>query len=205
MAMIPMDRTTRTRLIYGALVLLVVGVYAMNAVMQQVWDAEKAEREALLEARRREELGIEPATLPEGPPSAFEIPPNHGPADAPVRIVVYVDSSNGCLEGVVETVSSASEVYGDLVHVDYRDTLKPELRTEAEEKQIGCEAGLLFNDEITRRAQPGEIAGLKTFIGPPDEGHYSSSDIYGAINYILKDAGIDPPAAALAAATPELH
>ncbi|HCU38240.1 MAG TPA: hypothetical protein DGT21_23300 [Armatimonadetes bacterium] len=97
---------------------------------------------------------------------------------------------------MVDAVAEAATAYGDLVHVNYRDTLDPDVQTDADARQIGCESAIFFNDEMVRRAQPGEFAGLKKFLGPPDEGNYATSDIYGAINYLLQDAGIEPPAEA---------
>lgn len=191
-----MNRTKRKHVIAGILIILVGGLYALNAVIQASWEREKADRKALLEARRREEAGVPPTTDPETPQKAFEVPPDSGPVDAPVRVAVYFNSTNGCLEGVVDAAAEAAAIYGDLVHVDYRDTIEPDVQTEADTKQIGCESAIFFNDEMVRRAQPGEFAGLKKFQGPPEEGNYTVSDIYGAINYLLEDAGIEPPAEA---------
>ncbi len=191
-----MNRTKRKHAIAGILVLLVGGLYALNAVIQASWEREKADRKALLEARRREELGLPPTTEPQANEKAFEIPPNSGPSDAPVRIAVYFNSTNGCLKSVVDSVAEAATIYGDLVHVAYRDTLEPDVQTDADAKQIGCESAIFFNGEMVRRAQPGEFAGLKKFQGPPNEGNYATSDIYGAINYLLEDADVEAPAEA---------
>lgn len=198
-----MDRSTRQYVIAGIVFLLVGGVCAFNAVMQGVWDREEAARKAFLEARRQEELASAPSAASEPPKSVFDVPPDTGPANAPVHVVVYFNSTNPCLEDVVKAVSTAVAVYGDLLRIDYRDTLDPEIQTEADGKQIGCESAIYFNGENVRRAQPGEIAGLKRFQGPPGDGNYSVCDIYGAINYLLEDAGIKPPPEALANATPD--
>ncbi len=191
-----MNRTTRKHAIAGIVALLVGALCALNAVTQRTWEREKADRKALLETRRRQELGLPATTESETPERAFEPPSDSGPPNAPVRIAVYFNSTNGCLKSVVDAVAEAATVYGDLVHVNYRDTLEPAVQTDADARQIGCESAIFFNDEMVRRAQPGEFAGLKKFLGPPNEGNYATSDIYGAINYLLQDAGIEPPAEA---------
>ena len=195
-----MNRTKRKHVIAGILILLVGGLYALNALVQATWEREKADRKALLEERRRQELGLPAPSDPQTPEKAFDVPPNSGPADAPVQIAVYFNSTNGCLKSVVDAVAEAAVIYGNLVHVDYRDTIEPDVQTDADARQIGCESAIFFNGEMVRRAQPGEFAGLKKFQGPPDEGNYAISDIYGAINYLLADVGIEAPAEARAKA-----
>jgi hypothetical protein len=196
-----MDHKRRRNVVILIVLLLILGIYGLNAVMQGQWEDIKARREEELERRRRADLGLPPPSdEPQTPPSAFEVPPDTGPDDAPVRLEVYVNSSNDCLASVVYVIKPLSDVYGDLVQIDYRDTLDPEVRAESDDRQIGCEAAIFFNGENVVKAQPGNLTGAKRFQGPPDETDYSTGDVYGAINYILREAGIEPPAEAISRA-----
>ncbi len=195
----------RKRKIYTCVIVvaLAIGVYVMNSYMPGVWDREKAAREAFVQQREQAEVQARLEAEGRAPKSVFELPADSGPPDAPVKIVAYINSSNECLEATAKLLAEAQEVYGDAVSIDYRDMIEEEIQVEADEKQIGCDAGIYFNGEMTRKAQPGNIAGVRKFLGAADTDHYMSADVYGAVNYILEEKGIEVPAQGRKLAEPE--
>ncbi len=182
--------------VYLIVVALALGVYALNTYMRGVWEREEGARKASVQAREQAEMQARLEAEGRVPKSVFEMPADSGPPQAPVKIVAYINSANDCLEMTAKLLTEVQEVYGEAVSIDYRDTVEPEIQAEADKKQIGCDAGIYFNGEMTRKAQPGNITGLRQFLGAADTDHYRSADVYGAINYLLEDKGVEVPAEA---------
>ena len=84
--------------IYLLVIALAAGVYVLNQHEQEVRRRERAEREQLRQQRDLEQAQAKLEAEGRMPKSCFDLPPDAGPPDAPVRIVAYINSSNECLK-----------------------------------------------------------------------------------------------------------
>ncbi len=195
-------RQKRKAWLWGAVIALVVAVALMNTYAGEYWQRQKAARRQMVAERTQAETQAKLEAEGRIPKSVFELPEDSGPDDAPVQLTVFINSSNDCLPPNAELLQKVQEVYGELVSIRYLDMIHKEVQRQADERQLGCDAGIYFNGELRRKAQPGNIVGVREFMGAVDTDRFYSCDVYGAVNYILDDKGRQVPEAARKLAEP---
>ena len=188
--------------LWGVVVALVVGVALMHTYTTEYWAREKAERKKMVQERALAEARARLEAEGRLPKSLFELPADSGPEDAPVHLIAFINSANDCLKPNAELLPKVQEVYGDLVSIEYLDMVDEDVKRKSDELQLGCDAGIYFNGELRRKAQPGNIVGIREFMGAVDADRFYTCDAYGAMNYILKEKGIGVPEAAVKLAKP---
>lgn len=175
----------------GLGVLVIVIIIAAVISNNRTIEARKNHYKQMKEAQKAAEHAMEQGF--HHPASKFKIPENSGPTDAPVKVVCYIDSSNECLKFNIDALEKLQAVYGDLVSIEYRDTLFEEMLKASDELQIGCDAGIYINDEIERQTIPDNKDSIADFRGAIDADHFWTCDMYGAINIILDGENIEVP------------
>ncbi len=179
--------------LWGVVAALVVGVAVMNTYTGEYWAREKAERRMMIDERLLAEARAKLEAEGRLPGPMFELPANSGPEDAPVHLTVFINSANDCLEPNAKLLPKVQEVYGELVSIEYLDMVEEDVKRKSDELQLGCDAGIYFNGELQRKAQPGNIVGIREFMGAVDTDRFFTCDVYGAINYMLKEKEIEVP------------
>ena len=121
--------------------------------------------------------------------SAGVVPKPIGPEDAPVRIQVFVSSSNHCHTGTTDLFAKLpeEEAYKGKLRVEFLDTSNPEVKKKANGAKIGCDAGLLVNGKSAMKIPGHGEAGLVIFTGPVNEKNYKEDDLRAAIDMLLKE------------------
>jgi hypothetical protein len=139
------------------------------------WEAREAARKEAQKSKGKEATG--------------EMPKPIGPEDAPVRIQVFVSSSNHCHTATTDAITLLPEedAYKGKVRVEFLDTSNPEVQKKANGAKIGCEAGLLINGKSAMRIPGHGEAGLVIFTGPMNEKNYKEDDLRAGIDQILKE------------------
>lgn len=179
-----------------ALILLVLG---MNTVADKRQEQAKARAKKVEDARRAAELAASTAKAKtdkkpagHGSTPAFKLPPNSGPAGAPVKLEVFVNDANSCQESCTNLKSLQTD-YGDLLRMEWCSMNEPKNAERSDKLAIGCEAGLVINGKIEVEMSKNGGKVLLAFRGPVGD-KYKLSDIYRAINMQLAAKGKKPPA-----------
>lgn len=175
-------------------------VYGMNTYtdLQRKHAADLAKQAE--QAKQQAEMAAADKDIPKSghaSTAAFALPPNSGPATAPVKVEIFVNSANSCHASSIAPMKDLQTAYGNLVRVEYYTVSDPKVSARADKLKIGCEAGLLVDGKIERQVSRNGGKVLITFRGPAGE-KYKLEDIYAAVNEDLRSKGKKPPAAAVA-------
>jgi hypothetical protein len=190
-----------------AIILIVVALlgvmFAMNYFADLKGAKAREEAKAVEKAKKAAELNARANNPPQasahGGPAAFALPKNSGPADAPVKLEVFINNSNTCHQTSITTFANVANVYGKLVRLEWLATNDPKASARADKLKIGCEAGLVIDGKIETQLEKNGGKALVAFRGPAGE-KYQMSDVYAVINADLAAKGKKPPAEAAAKA-----
>jgi hypothetical protein len=184
---------------------LLVVVVGMNTVADMRAKQAQAELKEAKEAREKAEAAAKSAkektAQAEGKskPDIFKLPANSGPAEAPVKVEVFLNTSKEC-QNVDISLRQIPEIYGDLVRLEWSSMSDPKVQTRADKMKLGCEAGMTVNGKIESEVERNGGRVTLSLRGPIGE-KYKPSDLYTLINRELKAKGKEPPAAALTKAS----
>jgi hypothetical protein len=124
----------------------------------------------------------------------FQLPAPVGPADAKVKIVAFVATSNGCHENTTLTLSDIAKAYKGKVRLEFVDMSGKEGRKEADAMGIACDSGLMINGRTEWTLGTGPKAQKVRFFGPVDEHEYGVAQLCSTIDYLLKHPELKAPA-----------
>ena len=185
-------RKLQVPLTIAALLLVVLG---MNTVADMRQQQAKARAKEVEKVRQQAEMAAAAAKgdasghSGQGAESvAFKLPASSGPANAPVKVEIFVNNANSCHQASV-ALKEIQSVYGDLVRVEWLSMTDPKVTDRSDRLNIGCEAGLVINGNGGKA--------LVSFRGPVGD-KYKLSDVYRAVNQALQKKGKRPPTAAVA-------
>jgi hypothetical protein len=153
-----------------------------------------------------EDLNNKPGKTPNAKPSGghegpIQIPKPVGPKDAPVKIKVYVTSSNSCGTSTVVGMEKVAKKFKDKVRVEYVDLLDKGGKAEAQKAKINCESGLSINGKSVMHLPGFGTNGLVMFDGPMEGGkNYGVKEVEAAVGSVLKDLAKKPKGTAKASA-----
>lgn len=183
-----------------ALLLVVLG---MNTVADMRQQQAKARAKEVEKVRQQAEMA---AAAAKGDASghsgqgtqneAFKLPPSSGPAQAPVKVEIFVNNANSCHQASI-ALKEIQSVYGNLVRVEWLSMTDPKVTERSDRLNIGCEAGLVINGKVENEVIKNGGKALVSFRGPVGD-KYKLSDVYRAVNQALQEKGKRPPAAAVA-------
>lgn len=185
----------------GVIIGLLVLLYGMNYISQMQQEKAKALAKAAEQAKQAAELK---ATAGAEPPSAkhagkgaavFQLPQPSGPPTAPIKVEIFVDSSNSCHETSLQ-LKDIARVYGSKVRVEYYTISDPKVSERCDKMALGCDAGIAFNGKIELMVRTAVGKKLVSFRGPVGE-KFRPDDVYAAINTLLGSLGKPVPAAAV--------
>lgn len=175
-------------------VLVVAVIIAAFISNNRTIEARKTEHEEFKAAQHAMEQGFK------HPESKFKVPDNSGSTDAPVKLVCYIDSSNESLKANVTALEKLQKVYGNLVSIEYRDTLFEEMKKAAADLQLGSDAAIFINDKRECQTMPdvdtsagNDNKSVRDFRGAIDSDRFWTCDMYGAINIILDEKNTTVP------------
>lgn len=185
-----------------ALLLVVVGMNTIADMRQQRADEQAKQIEIIrntAEAKALAAKGEQEAAAADKPAQVFfELPPNSGPQNAPVKLEIFVNNGNSC-HSVNKGLAEIHQVYGDLLRVEWLSMTDPNITKRSDDLSIGCEAGLVINGKIEMEITRDGGKALVSFRGLAGD-KYKVPDVYAAINTVLVDKGHAPPAEAVAKA-----
>lgn len=182
------------------LLAFVAGLNALADYRQQSSEVKaKAAEKARLDAEAKAAAEHPPDKAHVAGPAAFLLPPNSGPATAPVKLEVFIDNSNTCHQPNVGIVKDVQKTYGKLLRVEWFSMMKPEVKMRSDQLNIGCEAGFLINGKIEAKVDHMGGKVLVSFRGTAGD-KFKPTDIFAAINSALGEKGKPVPAAAVAKA-----
>jgi hypothetical protein len=184
---------------------LLAVVYAVNVVSQHQQEKRAELEKAAKEARTAAEAkhtgtvkgtpGVAHKSRP-GTPAAFALPGSSGPADAPVKVEVFLDLTNSCHEANL-VLKALAKVYGKQVRLTWLDMSQPAVSMRADKLALGCNAGLTVNGKVNMVLDTPKGKRVVAFRGPIDSGKFLTSDVYSAINTVLNRKGLKVPALAV--------
>jgi hypothetical protein len=176
--------TTKRKALVIALAVALVLVFPAISALTKTRMEDLHPKKEWVERERLQQAAGKTASAKE----TAEMPQPIGPEDAPVRIQVFVQSSNHCHTATTDFVSKLpeEEAYKGKVRVEFLDTSNPEAKKKASDAKIGCDAGLLVNGKTAMRIPGHGEAGLVIFTGPVNEKNYKEADLRAAIDQILK-------------------
>ena len=186
------------------IVVLLVVVVGMNTVADKRQEQAKTRAKEVEKVRQQAEAAAASAkdkpeaTAEPGAAAAFKLPENSGPADAPVKVEIFVNNTNSCHQPST-SLQGIQDAYGPLVRLEWYSMSDPKVAERSDKLAIGCEAGLAFNGQIEVEMEKNGGRVLTSFRGPVGD-KYKAGDVYRAINTILRQKGKQPPPAGLAKA-----
>lgn len=185
------------------IVLVLFGVvYGMNYYTEIQRKQAAALTKEAEQAKSKAELDAASKNAPKDghtAPAAFALPASSGPATAPAKVEVFVNSSNSCHASSVAPMQALQKTYGNLLRLEWYSVSDPKVSARADKLKIGCEAGLLVDGKIEQQVARNGGKVLISFRGPAGE-KYKMEDIYAAVNSDLTTKGKKPPATAVARA-----
>jgi len=180
-------------------------VYAVNVVSQHQQEQRKELEKAAKEARSAAEAkqggtvkgtpGVTHTSRP-GTPPAFPLPKSSGPADAPVKVEVFLDLTNSCHETDL-VLKALGKVYGKLVRLNWLNMSDRAVAAQADKLALGCSAGVTINGKVDMVLDTPKGKRGVAFRGPLDSRKFLTSDVYLAINTVLTRKGLKVPALAM--------
>lgn len=183
-------------------VVLLALVGFMNSIAQMRQEKAKAAAKAVADAKQAAEMkaaeaknAAEAAKKPK-----VALPKPWGLTTAPIKIEVMINSKSSCHASNTSGTEVFREAYGKLVRIEWSDYSNPQTAKRADQLRIGCEASLVINGKVEYPIEKNGGRVVVNFRGPADKAHYSSQDVFLAINAMLKEKGITPPPAALSVA-----
>lgn len=185
-----------------ALLLVVVGMNTIADMRQQRAEEQAKQVEIIRKTAEAKALAArgEQEAAAAGKPAQvfFELPPNSGPQNAPVKLEIFVNNGSSC-HSINKDLEEIQAVYGDLLRVEWLSMTDPDIIKRSDDLSIGCEAGLAINGQIEMEITRDGGKALVPFRGLTGD-KYKVPDVYAAINKLLVDKGHAPPAEAVAKA-----
>lgn len=185
-----------------ALLLVVIGMNTVADMRQERAREQAKQAEIMRKTAEAKALAAkgeqEAAAAGAGEQVLFDLPPNAGPLNAPVKLEIFVNNANSC-HTVNKGLEEIQKVYGELLRVEWLSMTDAAVTKRSDDLSIGCEAGLVINNEIEVEIMRDGGKALVSFRGLAGD-KYKVRDVYAAVNRKLQDKGKTPPAEAVARA-----
>lgn len=114
------------------------------------------------------------------------LPKPSGPADAPVKLKVYITSTNDCDSTTLSGIDQIRKKYGAKLRIEFADLEHHESAMEAEKAKISCKTGVTLNGMSIVPVPGRGTRGLLMFDGPIGKNNYSLADVDAAVAYLLE-------------------
>ncbi len=121
----------------------------------------------------------------EGHGKPVPLPAPIGPANAAVKIKVFVTSDNTCDTTTVQGMKDLAKKYQGKVLVKFMDLNHGAIAKEAQDAKISCKSGLTINGMSILRVPGRGVKGLVMFDGPMGQNYYSLEDVDAAVAHLL--------------------
>ena len=113
-----------------------------------------------------------------------------GPEDAPVKIIVCYQSVGYVRDEYRRIAEGVASDYGDLLRIEFMDSMKPENRELINAISENLHNGLIINGEVVKQI-PGSTFGMVSFSGSPQFEEWSVHELRMAIEHDLKQKGVE--------------
>jgi hypothetical protein len=114
-----------------------------------------------------------------------------GPQDAPVSLEVFYETDNECMTEFEPLMAKISERYAPHVRIEFKPTSVAENMERTHELRLGCRSGIAINGEVAKKIPGVGPFDVVSFQGPPGQKDYDETMLYRAIEYEMKQKGVE--------------
>ena len=173
--------------VLGLVVLVAVLVVGQRFLLSSKKELTKALK-PWEEAEQKRQVAQAQADAQKKPPLIL-MPEPIGPANAPVRIVVFLNPGNSCHSRTSSSVTALAGNYQNKVRLEFRSTAEMGGKQAADHAGISCEAGMTINGKSSVTYKVGGQEKTISLVGPVGEHGYSAQDLTQAVDYLIQHPG----------------